>query len=212
MSKKILLLALAVAAHLALPAVASAQEAHIDGVTTFTGHAGASTISAFSEPTVTCSTATFTGSFDSGSTTTGSMSVDFTGCDATFLFFTPECHSFGSASGTVRTSGAFHVVTVSNKPAFLLTPATTAIICSNFSTNFVSGNLIGMITSPACNAESTKFTIVFNSGGGSTQEYMTYTGVKHDLTMQTEGEAAVTAGLTSTTTLNSATAGKLTCT
>jgi hypothetical protein len=212
MSKKILLLALAVAAMFALPAAASAQEAHVDGVTNFTGHGPKGSLVASGEPTIECTATAVTGSFDSGSTTTGKINITFTGCEAEFLFFRVGCNTSGAASKTIITSGAFHIITVNNKPGVLVTPAKTTIICAGFSNTIVQGNLIGTITSPACEAESTSLGISFNSNNTSTQEHMTYTGVKYDLTAQTEGEGAVTAGLTGTATLTSATKGKLTCT
>jgi hypothetical protein len=51
------------------------------------------------------------------------------------------------------------------------------------------------------------------SATGSVQNDLEYTGVKYDLTATTnEGGAAKTMGWTSTTTLKSATLGKLNCT
>ena len=211
MSKKIMLLALAVAALFALPSVASAQEAHVKGITNFTGTSGAGTLAASGEPTISCTATSVTGSFDSGSTTTGKITLDFTGCSATFLGIKVNCNTSGGASGTIASSGAFHVITVSNKPGILVTPAATTIICAGFSNIAVAGNVIGTITSPACGASSTELTTAFTSTG-STQNHLEYTGVKYDLTATTSGGSAVTAGLANTTTLKSATSGTLECT
>ena len=211
MSKKIMLLALAVAALFALPSVASAQEAHVKGITNFTGHAPAGTLAASGEPTIACTTTTVTGSFDSGSTTTGKITLDFTGCTAEFFGIKANCNTSGAASGTILSSGAFHIITVSNKPGILVTPATTTIICAGFSNTTVAGNIIGTITSPACGASSTTLVTAF-SATGSTQNHLEYTGVKYDLTAQTGSGSKVTSGLTSTATLTSPTAGTLECT
>jgi hypothetical protein len=217
MSKKMMLLALAVAAMFALPAAASAQEAHVSGITTFTGHAPAGTLSAAGEPTISCTTTTVTGSFDSGSSTTGKITLDFTGCSAEFLGIKGSCNTAGAASGTISSSGSFHVITVNNKPGILVTPVNTTLICIGFSRVEVSGNIIGTITSPACGAKSKTLVTKFNSSG-STQEDRSYTGVNYELKAQTENSSGVTsgsavsAGLTSTATLNSTTEGTLECT
>jgi len=217
MTKKMMLLALAVAAMFALPAAASAQEAHVSGITSFTGHAPAGTLTTSTEPTIKCTTTSVTGSFDSGSTTTGNITLDFTGCTAEFLGIKGNCNTAGAASGTIASSGAFHIITVSNKPGILVTPTTTTIVCVGFSRVEVSGNIIGTITSPACGASSSNLVTAFESEG-STQKHLEYTGVKYDLKAQTENSAgetsgsAATAGLSSTATLSSLTAGTLECT
>jgi hypothetical protein len=211
MRKKILLLPLAVVAMLLLPAAASAQEAHVSGVTTFTGTGGSGTLSISGEPTITCTALAVTGSFDSGSTTTGKFSLDFTGCSGTFLGIKANCNTSGAASGTIASSGSFHVITVNNKPGALATPVSTTVICAGFANISVAGNFIATITSPACGASS-KSLGVSASSTGSTQNHLEYTGVKYDLTAQTGTNTPVTAGLTATVTLNSSTSGTLECT
>jgi hypothetical protein len=217
MSKKIMLLALAVAALFALPAGASAEEIHFDNVTNFTGHGTKGSLVAKGEPTIECTATAVTGNFDSGSSTTGKINITFTGCEAEFLFFRVNCNTSGAPAQTIVTSGTYHLITWVNankepKPAVLVTPATTTIICAGFANTTVSGTVIGTITSPACGAESTSMNLFFNSNNTDTQEHMLYTGNKYDLTAQTPNEPAVTAGLTSKATLTSTTKGKLTCT
>jgi hypothetical protein len=217
MSKKVLLLALAVAAMFAFPTAASAEEIHFDNVTTFSGHGPKLTYVAEGEPKYECTASALTGSYDSGSTTTGKMNITLTGCEAEFLFFRVGCNTSGAASKTIVTSGTFHLITFVNpkaekRPAILLTLATPEIICAGFANTTLHGSIIGTITSPACNGESTSMGISFNSNNTSTQEHMTYTGVKYDLMSQTSGEPAVTFGLTATMTFTSTTKGKLTCT
>jgi hypothetical protein len=211
MTKKSTLLALAVAALFALPAGASAQEVHISGISSFTGSSGVGTFTASSEPTITCTAGTATGKFDTGSTTTGTITGDATGCTAEFFGIKGNCNTSGAASGTIASSGAFHLITVNNKPGILGTPVATTVICAGFSSITVSGNLIGTITSPACGASSKILTTSAKSTG-STQEDMEYTGVKYDLTAQTGSGSKVTAGVTGTATLSSATTGTLECT
>jgi hypothetical protein len=211
MTKKTMLLAFALSALIALPSVASAQEIHISGVTTFSGSSGAGTFQASGEPTISCTAGTATGSFDAGSTTTGKLTGDATGCTAEFFGIKANCNTSGGASGTISSSGAFHLITVNNKPGILGTPVATTVICAGFSNITVSGNLIGTITSPACGSKSKTLTVATKSSG-STQEDKSYTGVNYNLTTQTGSGAKVEAGLTGTATLQSATEGTLECT
>jgi hypothetical protein len=212
MSKKMMLLAVAVATTLALSGPASAEELHITGITSFTGTGGATTLQATGEPTITSTAVSFTGSFDSSSSTTGKFTLDLTGSTAEFFGIKANCNTSGAASGTIAVGGTFHVIQISSaKPGILLTPGSFTVICPGFSNITFSGNVIGTITSPACGASSTKLTTVFKSSG-STQEHLEYTGVKHDLTAQTGSGSKVTAGLTSTLTLSSLTAGTINCT
>ena len=219
MSKKMMLLALALAAMFALPSAASATEDHITGITTFTGSGGLGTLTAKEEPVVKCGkTAVTAGSqFNSGSSTTGVLVLDFTECNAEFLGIKAKCNTAGAAAETIAAKGAFHVITVNNKPGILVTPETTTILCAGFSRFEVTGNIIGTITSPACGVSSNSLVVNFESEG-STQKDQEYTGVKYDLTVHTEnekGETTVfnkTAAINSTVTLNSATAGTIDCT
>jgi hypothetical protein len=211
MTKKTMLLAVAVTAMFALPSTVSAQEVHISGITTFTASGGAGTFSIAGEPAFTCTKTQSSGSFDSGSTTTGSVTVDATGCTAEFFGIKANCNTAGAASGTIAGSGTFHLVTVNNKPGMLGTPVPITMICAGFSTITVSGSLIGTITSPACGASSKAFTVAFTASG-STQQHLEYTGVKYDLSAKTGSGSNVTAGLTSSGTMESATQGTLECT
>jgi hypothetical protein len=214
MSKKMMLLALAVAsmAMFALPAVASAQEDHVDGITVFNGAGGAVTLSASGEPTITCEFSHVEGSVNSGGTT-GFINFAFTGCHVNVIFTIP-CHS---PSGLVNNeitwnNGSFHIITINNKPGIMVTPGLIVIECAGISTVMVSGNgVIGTITSPACNVESKEMTVAF-SATGTTQNHIAYTGVNYDLNAQTSGGSALTAGLTNTLTVSGASKGKVTCT
>jgi hypothetical protein len=222
MRKKKMLLALAVTALFAIPSAASAEQIHFKGVTSFVGSGGAVFLTAEKElePKISCTAIKVeNGKFDTGSSTTGSFQLDFTGCTAVFMGIKGNCNTAGAASGTIRSGGTFHLITTSTKkPGILVTPETTTIICTGFSRVEVTGpGIIGTITSPACGASSTKMTVSFKQAGG-TQEHLEYTGIPYDLVADTENSSGVTsgasgtAGLEGTATLESATAGTLECT
>ena len=224
MSKKMMLLALAVvsAAAFALPAGASAQEIHLTNVTSFSGTFGTGTLTAEGEPVITCGEATtanqnhVTGTVNTGGTT-GTIELDFTACHVNIEFLgTIPCHTTGAPlNNTIKSSGTFHLITVNaspnEKPAILVTPAATAITCGGLSTVNVAGNVIGTITSPACGVASNSMTIKF-SATGPTQAHKAYTGVNYNLTSQTGTGTIKEAGLVSESTTTSSTAGTLDCT
>jgi hypothetical protein len=219
MNKKTMLLALAVAAVFALPSAASAQEIHFKNVTSFTGSGPASTFTAANEPKISCTSSTVTGSFESGSTTTGTYHALYHGCTAEFLGIKGSCNTAGSPSGTITAVGTFHIITTpSNKPATLYTWKTTTNLCIGFSRVEVTGNgVIGTITSPACGASSKEMKVSLEAEG-STQKHIEYTGTKYDLSADTENEKGETTGangtaaLSGSATLSSATTGTLECT
>lgn len=215
MSKKLLLVALAVTgtALLAVPATAPAQEIHLEGVAGFSGTAEATSLIAEGEPVVTCESAYIGAAVSTGGTTAG-VNLDFTGCHVNVFGLTAKCRTSGSAlDNTIQTSGVFHLLTVSSgKPGILLTPETTTIICAGISNTVVHGNVLGTIVKPSCGSESTEMTIQFVALG-TTQEHSTYTGATYDLTTTTGSSGtAKTAALNFAGTVNSATRGKLNCT
>ena len=219
MTKKIMLLALAVAsvAMFALPAAASAQEIHLEGVTSFSGTAGAGSLTAEGEPIITCSSADISGTISAGGTT-GSISLDFTGCHIEPIpGFTAKCRTGGSAlDNTILSSGSFHLITIgSGVPGILVTPASTTIQCAGITNTITGGNVIGTIvdngTSVTCTRESKELVTHFVATG-STQEHKTYTGTTFTLTSKTGENAPKNAGLVSANTTKSSTTGKLNCT
>jgi hypothetical protein len=214
MSKKMMLLALAVASMtmFALPAASSAQEIHLEGASTFSGDATAGSLTAEGEPTITCETGDVEGTVSAGGTT-GSTSLDFTGCHTTVFGFTAKCHTSGSAlDNTIQTSGTFHMITTSDGPAILVTNETVTVVCAGISNTIVHGDVIGTITSPACGVASTTMTINY-AAHENVQTHDVYTGVTHALTATTgSGGAAKTAGLNTLTHTESPTAGTLNCT
>ena len=214
MSKKMMLLALAVAsvAMFALPAASSAQEIHLEGISSFSGDATALTFTAEGEPTTTCETVDVSGTVSAGGTT-GSISLDFTGCHATVFGFTAKCHTSGSpVDNTIKTNGTFHLITTSDGPAMMVTLETVTEICAGISNTVLHGDVIGTITSPACGVASKTMTINF-AGSNNIQDHDVYTGVTHALTATTgEGGAAKTAALDTLMHVESTTAGTLNCT
>jgi len=219
MSKKIMLLALAVAsvAMFALPAAASAQEIHLEGVTSFTGSAGAGTLTAEGEPVITCGSADVSGTVSAGGTT-GEISLDFTSCHIEPIpGFTAKCRTSGSPlDNTIKSSGSFHLITISSGvPGILVTPVATTIQCAGITNTITGGNVIGTIvdnkTSVTCTRESKELVTQFVATG-ATQEHKTYTGSTFNLTSKTGENAPKNAGLVSTGTTNSSTTGKLNCT
>jgi hypothetical protein len=217
MSKKMMLLALTVvsAAFFALPALASAQELHLEPSEAFAITGPEGELRAESEPTITCTTTDGSGKFDAGSTTTGTIELDFTSCHTTVFGLTAKCRSEGSAlDNTIATKGAFHLITISEKvPGILVTPNPTKIVCAGISTVTVTGAIIGTITSPKCGESSKSMTMSFTATG-TTQNHLTYTGGKYDLKAYTGAsvENEKTAGLVGTSTASTPNAQKLNCT
>jgi len=229
MSKKMMLLALAVAsaALFALPAFASAEEIHWDTSTTFTGSGAAGALKAKGEPTIGCGSIDVTNGTVSAGGTTGSMTLDFTGCSAPNpLGGTAPCKSKGAPlNNTIASKSTYHLITWKNTPgaafpAALVTVETTEFECSVFGFSIVThveGNVIGTITSPVCGGSSNKLTLSFkettDSSGNPTQEHELYTGHLYDLIGRTgAGGTPVTAALEGEVTLTENTAGTLTCT
>src|SRR4051794_36177106 len=123
MSKKMMMLALAVASMtmFALPAASSAAELHLEGIEKFTGDATAETLSAEGEPAITCETADVTGTVSAGGTT-GTISYDTTGCHTTIFGITAKCRTVGSPlDNTIKSAGTTHFITTTDGPAILVT-------------------------------------------------------------------------------------------
>jgi hypothetical protein len=217
MSKKIMLLALAVAAMFAIPSAASAQEIHFNPSSNFTITGSGGTLTAQNEPAIKCTKTEGSGTPTAGSTTTGTISLIFTGCTAEFFGIKGNCNTTGSASGTIKSSGTYHLITITKeKPGTLTTTTPTTIICAGFSSVEVTGDVIGTITSPACNSAATKkITVNYVSTGTNppVQEHSKYTEKEYVLKAKTDpsGEERP-AGLTGEATLESEKAGVLECT
>ncbi len=211
-----ILLALTVvsAALFALPAIASAQEIHVEpgNGETFKASGAGGELRVEGEPTVTCSGTTGSGSFNAGSSTTGNASAEFTGCHVNVLFTIP-CHSTGApANNTIVSSGTFHLITTSTgAPGVLGTAAETTIECSGISTMKVTGSVIGTITSPKCGKSSTSASVSFTATG-TTQDHLTYTGVNYDLQSRTGTAEEKTAAVVGTATGTTVNAQTLNCT
>jgi hypothetical protein len=216
MSKKTILLALAAAgvAMFALPVGASAQEIHLEAVTSFSGTAGASTLTTESEPVITCESADVEGTVSAGGTT-GNTSLDFTGCHTTVFGITAKCRTSGSPiDNTIKSSGVFHLITISSlEPGILVTPVVTTIVCAGISNTVTGGNLIGELLSPTCFTTETSEIFMNFAATGSVQRIKTYTGATYNLTTKTGSEGTVKqAGLSSSVFVKSTTKGRLNCT
>lgn len=211
-----MILALAMlSAIVAFSSAASAQEIHLEGITSFNGTGGASSITAESEPTITCeSVEAYFGSISSGGTT-GSMSLYFRGCHTTVFGLTAKCKTtFSALSNAIETSGTLHFITVNSTPGILMTPIVTEVICAGISNTIIEGfGVMGTLTSPACGSESTEMTLSF-SAVGATQTHRTYTALTElNLKTKTSGGSSRPAGLVSSMTLKSTgSKGELNCT
>lgn len=196
MSKKIMLLALAVvsAAMFAVPAVAAAGEWTLDNATgkTFTIAKNTNPVlRSANGDTITCTGLTGSGSYTTN--TTGTVSLDFTGCtENTFGF---SCQS-GTTSGTIAVSSkTFHNVIIGSAGApdnstpigILVTGGTsfTTFSCASLFTATVTGNVIGEVENPNCNVAGTSYALNFApaTAGGTVQKYkqITTTGSEFKL-------------------------------
>ena len=216
----LLALVVASAAMFALPAAASAQEIHWEETTgklqkfTIAGPAGE--LRAEGKPTITCESTDGEGA--QSSTTTGEITLDFTGCHINVLGFTVKCHSAGSElDNTIETDASYHLITWKNGsgavfPAALVTPTTTTVTCQG-TTLYITGEVIGTITSPECGKESKTLGLSFTASG-TTQNHMEYTGTKYDLKVSSNSNHTEekTGALVGTDTLTAANEGKLICT
>ncbi|HVD39308.1 MAG TPA: hypothetical protein VNC15_10795 [Solirubrobacterales bacterium] len=223
MSKKIMLLALAVAsvAMFAVPAGASAQELHLTGVSSFSGTSGAGSLTAEGEPTITCESGEISGNVETGGTT-GTITFDFFSCHTTVFGFTAKCRTSGSAAdNTISTGGTFHFITTPlgthTSAAIMVTPATTTVVCAGISNTIVHGDIIGTIIDNGSNSvtctRAGKILVTQFVSSSNIQEHDVYTGVTHALTATTgESGTAKTAGLNATGTTETATTGTLDCT
>jgi len=216
-----MLLALAAvsAALLALPAMATAAELHVEGATgkAFTGSGAGGAFTAKGEPTLFCTSTTVSGEFTSETTATANQ--QYAGCNMTVLGVRLPCNTVGAPSEVIQTLNVFHLITTDTtaKPGILMTPPFATLICgTGFSQRKLQagGNgQIGTITSPACGASSATATGSTTATEGNPEDKL-YTGTTYDLTVTTEGGSAVTAAVTGsvTMTFKDGIARKLVCT
>lgn len=203
MTKKTMLLALAAvsAAFLAVPALASAQPAHLkEGAPAFTIAGGAGTLSRTDANSVSCTSVTGKGQFEN--TTTGNVTeLTFKGCKNGLGFncaSTEEGHLASSQTITTTVPLPFHLIMyATDKPAILLTPNAQTAIFSHFTCLgvkvTVTGNgIIGTITAPKCNVSSATATLAFEGGAG-VQNHIKYTNTDYDLHSVLGGSVATSA-------------------
>jgi hypothetical protein len=88
----------------------------------------------------------------------------------------------------------------------------TTIVCAGITNTITGGNVIGTVTAPKCGESSKEMTTKFEATGAS-QTHKLYTGTTYNLTSKTgESGTVKAAGLVTTGTTKSETAGKLNCT
>ncbi len=192
MSKKTMLLALAAvsAAMFALPAVASAKSAHLSQTGLgFTGVLKAGTTWVWktsTNSTVTCTAVAATGSFNAGSSTAGTVDLDFTGCKNNLGL---TCSS-GATAGTIKTTTLpFHLIMAgANKAGILLTGNGAGVTeqhfadfsCFGVTVQMFGNGIIGTIEEP-CGTASNRLKVEWTSTAHGTQADMVYTGTNYDL-------------------------------
>lgn len=229
MSKKIILLALAAvsAAVFVLPATAMAAEEdvalHISpvpaGPVPVSG--GATSLSNVEGETIDCKEVNGSATFENS--TTGHLTLTFSGCFATTVFGNISCNSSGQTSGTIKTTEnlPFHLVTAKHAstgaevPAVLITSLGTeehfaTFACGGFVTDKVTGKgIIGEIENK-CGSKSKETFINFAIIKHGEQTYRTVVGTpntEYDL----KGNGA-TAAQTGTGTVKFTEETTLTCT
>jgi hypothetical protein len=223
MSKKMMLLALAVAcaAVFALPAAASAQTAHLSATTSFSVAGSGGTLTSHSGSSVVCTGTTGSGTFST--TTSGSATLQFSGCTSSGF----SCSNTGTA-GQIKVTNSFNGIMVSagtstGKAGILLTPTGSSTLtsastklfteftCLGFITISVYGNgVIGTIEE-SCSTSSNTFKLIFESSETKgTQKDLEWTGVKYDLKNDQSGHP--TSSLDGTATMTLPAARQLHCT
>jgi hypothetical protein len=187
--KKSLLLALAVvsAAMLAVPALASAQSAHIDKTSTFSVTGGATTLATTSGVTTAGTSVSGSGTFTT--TTGGTLELIFGGvaeeifgtkCGSTF-----NGHAENSGVVTAKNLTFSLIMLATNKPGILIKPPAGGIFahfkCLGIETTVTGNGILGTITAPACGVASSTATLKIRSTSNGHQEHKLYTGVSYDL-------------------------------
>ncbi|HYQ79791.1 MAG TPA: hypothetical protein VEP91_11850 [Solirubrobacterales bacterium] len=219
MSKKMMVLALAVvgAAFFALPAMASAETAHVSAATSFSiASSTTGNLTSTEGGSISCTSTTGTGTFST--TTGGSASLILHGCSSVFL----PCTSAGQSSGTIAASASFDLITVSNGSAgILLTPigpeevtgqkVFSEFSCSGFTVKTFGPGVIGTLSSTVCGSSTSTATLSFVSTSAGHQSDKSLTGGTFDLSSDLT-KSHPTASLDGTATLNLSAARTFICT
>jgi hypothetical protein len=214
MKKTLLVLGVVSTAFFVLPAVASAQEIHLEPAEFFGISGAGGELRSSAEEPITCTSTGGSGKPTNSSGTTGEATLDFTGCHTSVFSITASCKSEGAATaGTIASGGTYHLIQVGSTsvPGVLLTTNLTKITCAGISTITTTGNVIGTITSPKCGGSSKTITLSFTATS-VTQNHLTWTGGTFDLTSQTGSGAVQTSALVGSVTNTQANPGKLNCT
>jgi hypothetical protein len=216
MNMKLLSLALAAvsAAMFALPAVASAEFAHVDKTGAFTVSGGAGSLTRADASNFSSTGLTGSGSFTT--TTTGKMALTFIGAN-----FTPlgvHCQTKGKATGEIATTELeFHLITVTkNVPGVLITSTAghfATYECAGAEVKITGGGILGEITSPVCGGKSVQATVSFSSASAGTQKHTTWTSTTYDLESTVFGNKATSSvDITATAKFTDGVARELICT
>lgn len=208
-------LAVVGAAMVVLPAVASAQSAHLNSPDEFSIAGGHSMLTRKDASTVTCTSVSGDGKFVT--TTTGTVDLIFHGCKNNLGF---NCASTGAghlaSSLTITATGLpFHLIMfATNKPAILVTPnegVFAEFTCLGVGYKITGNGIIGTITKPACGASDIVQFLNFEGAAGI-QSHMSYTGTKFDLHSKIGGINESTSAIATSPVLTFNEARKLECT
>lgn len=113
----------------AVPALASAQEIYFEPAEAFTILGSGGELRAPGEPTITCTKTESSGKADTGSTTTGTLTLYITGSHMAIFGITASCKSDGTATAsTVHISGTWHSIIMSGIPATLWTLSSVRLV------------------------------------------------------------------------------------
>jgi uncharacterized membrane protein len=198
--KKSMLLATVVAALVfsSLPSLASAGEFIADCETgptcSYTVAGGAAAFGGTSGETTSCTGVSGNGTVTSGSST-GTVTLIFTGCRETVTFFRFSCSNTSTAGKVETTALVTHNIYIdpsSSTPGVLLTGVNVTYNCAGFAKRTVTGNIIGHIENPNCGTFQASHKVTFEAPSHGQQKYkqITTTGTMFDLIRNddTEGE------------------------
>jgi len=197
----------------ALPVVASAGEFTAD-CETGAGKVcegivsgGAVVFSNTAGETIGCSSVTGIGTVTDGSST-GTVSLEASGCKETITGFKFSCNSPGQAAGKMSTGTlvAHGVYVDPNKtlPGILVTNVNMTIECAGFAKKTVTGNLIGADPTPECGVFKASETGSLQTTTHGQQQYkqVTTTGTVFDLISNNDsGGTYLTTAVTGTATV-----------
>lgn len=228
MNRKIMLLALAAvsATMFALPTAASATDAHLSAIEDFTISGGAGSLTRTDGQNVSCTGLSGSGSFET--TTTGTVSLTFSGCKNSLGL---NCTTAPDGVGTITANSLpFHLITLPEeggmpkKGGVLITPNPKEPHVTPGKTRFaqfacfgvpvtVFGNGIIGTLDPGCAASATEWELTFESATTGHQTDQKWTGVTYTLESSINHEKHETSSIDNVTSkIKFAKSKTLTCT